>query len=159
VVRDPKRFDLVRKSWDLMLTGNHTPAEIREIANTAWGFRTQRGNPLPFGLSIKAGDLALENSSDLNQVQRITFGYNISFSNDNDFTSEDVLITLNASIAGLSCFSTLDLTTRQHPYMIAGPISWLSADTRVFSRQPNGTFANATLVIGRPHGQRRGRLI
>jgi site-specific DNA recombinase len=46
VVRDPKRFDLVRKCWDLMLTGKHTPAEIREIANTAWGFRTGRGKPM-----------------------------------------------------------------------------------------------------------------
>jgi site-specific DNA recombinase len=46
IARDPKRFGLVRKCWDLMLTGNHTPAEIREIANTAWGFRTKRGNPL-----------------------------------------------------------------------------------------------------------------
>src|ERR1035437_3960170 len=46
IARDPKRFSLVRKCWDLMLTGNHTPAEIREIANTAWGFRTKRGNPL-----------------------------------------------------------------------------------------------------------------
>jgi len=46
VVRDPKRFDLVRKCWDLMLTGKHTPAEIRQIANTAWGFRTMRGNPM-----------------------------------------------------------------------------------------------------------------
>lgn len=46
VVRDPNRFDLVRKCWDLMLTGNNTPAEIREIANTAWGFKTQRGNPM-----------------------------------------------------------------------------------------------------------------
>jgi hypothetical protein len=103
-------------------------------------------SPVPAGMTIKPADLALEDSSHLNNVQRVTFGYNMSFSNVNDFTSEDVLITLNASIAGLSCFSTLDLTTRQHPYMVAGPISWLSADTRVFSRQPpNGKFANATL--------------
>lgn len=102
--------------------------------------------PNPAGVTFPAADLALENSSDLNQVQRVTFGYNISFSNTNAFTSEDVLITLNASIAGLSSFSTLDLTTRQHPYMVAGPVSWLSADTRVFSLQPNGSFANKTLV-------------
>lgn len=46
VAKDPKRFALVRKCWDLMLTGNHTPAEIREIVNTAWGFKTHHGNPL-----------------------------------------------------------------------------------------------------------------
>lgn len=46
IVRDPARFDLIRKCWDLMLTGKHTPAEIRGIANTAWGYRTKQGNPL-----------------------------------------------------------------------------------------------------------------
>ncbi len=46
IAKDPKRFALVRKCWDLMLTGNHTPAEIREIANTAWGYKTEHGNPL-----------------------------------------------------------------------------------------------------------------
>jgi hypothetical protein len=46
IVRDPKRFDLVRKFWDLMLTGNHMPFEICRIANTAWGYKTGRGNPL-----------------------------------------------------------------------------------------------------------------
>jgi hypothetical protein len=102
-------------------------------------------SPVPIGMTIKPADLSLEDSSNLNNVQRITFGYNISFSNVNDFTSEDVLINLTAAIAGLSCFSTLDLTTRQHPYMVAGPISWLSADTRVFSLQPGGTFANIKL--------------
>jgi hypothetical protein len=102
-------------------------------------------SPVPSGMTITPADLALEDSSHLDNVQRVTFGYNIAFSNVSAFTSEDVLITLNAAIAGLSCFSTLDLTTRQHPYMVAGPISWLSADTRVFSRQPNGSFANVTL--------------
>jgi hypothetical protein len=99
----------------------------------------------PSGVKFSTADLALENSADLNQVQRVTFGYNISFSSVAAFTAEDVAITLNAAIAGLSCFSTLDLTTRQHPYMVAGPISWLSADTRVFSLQPGGVFANVTL--------------
>jgi hypothetical protein len=102
-------------------------------------------SPNPNGVNFTPADLALENSNDLNQVQRVTFGYNISFSSVAAFTAEDVLITLNAAVAGLSCFSTLDLTTRQHPYMVAGPTSWLSADTRVFSLQPGGTFANATL--------------
>jgi site-specific DNA recombinase len=46
IVSDPNRFNLVRKCWDLMLTGKYTPAEVREIANTAWGFKTIHGNPL-----------------------------------------------------------------------------------------------------------------
>lgn len=38
--KDTERFDLVRKMWDLMLTGSYTPPQIRMIANKQWGFRT-----------------------------------------------------------------------------------------------------------------------
>lgn len=41
VIPDPERFTLVRKMWDLMLAGLHTPPRIREIANSEWGFRTR----------------------------------------------------------------------------------------------------------------------
>ncbi len=39
---DPERFHLVRKMWDLMLTGNYNPSQIRDIANKEWGFRTPK---------------------------------------------------------------------------------------------------------------------
>ena len=37
---DPDRFHLVRKMWDLMLTGNYSPPKIALIANKEWGFTT-----------------------------------------------------------------------------------------------------------------------
>jgi len=37
---DEKKFDLVRKMWDLMLTGNYTVPQISEIVNDEWGLRT-----------------------------------------------------------------------------------------------------------------------
>ena len=46
VSRDPKRFDLVRKMWELMLSGSHSPAQIRKIATDDWGFRMRNGKPL-----------------------------------------------------------------------------------------------------------------
>lgn len=51
IIKDPERFNLVRKMWDLMLTGNYTPPKILDIANNEWGFRTRKfkrmgGNPL-----------------------------------------------------------------------------------------------------------------
>ena len=51
IIKDPERFNLIRKMWDLMLTGNHTPPKILDIANNEWGFRTRKfkrigGNPL-----------------------------------------------------------------------------------------------------------------
>ena len=51
LIKDPDRFNALRRMWDLMLTGLHTPPRIREIANRDWGFRTRRtrrmgGKPL-----------------------------------------------------------------------------------------------------------------
>ena len=51
IVEDPERFHLVRKMWDLMLTGNYTPPQIMQVANREWGFRTPKvkrrgGGPL-----------------------------------------------------------------------------------------------------------------
>ena len=117
---------------DLMIsTPNPTPSQL-----AAWS--AQIANPVAGTMKIAAFDMALENSGNLNQVQRITFGYNISFLNTNAFTAEDVPVTLGSSVLGLSSTTVIDLTTRQHPYMVAGATSWLSADTRVFKLQPGG---------------------
>src|SRR3989338_5920383 len=43
IKKDLERFHLVRKIWDMMLSGNYTPPQILEIANKDWGFRTFRG--------------------------------------------------------------------------------------------------------------------
>ncbi|MCX6717258.1 MAG: recombinase family protein [Candidatus Taylorbacteria bacterium] len=37
---DPIRFPLIRKMWDLMLTGSYSPPQILKIANDDWGYRT-----------------------------------------------------------------------------------------------------------------------
>ena len=49
--KDPERFDLIRRMWDLLLTGSIRPEKIRKIANDEWGLRTRKfkrmgGNPL-----------------------------------------------------------------------------------------------------------------
>ena len=41
VLPDPERFPLVRRMWDLMLTGSYQPPKILRIANEDWGFRTR----------------------------------------------------------------------------------------------------------------------
>ena len=51
IIPDPDRFNLVRKMWDLMLTGNYTVMQILNIANNEWGYRTVKrsktgGRPL-----------------------------------------------------------------------------------------------------------------
>ena len=41
IQNDPERFDLVRKMWDLMLTGAYNPQQICDIANKEWGLKTR----------------------------------------------------------------------------------------------------------------------
>jgi DNA invertase Pin-like site-specific DNA recombinase len=51
IITDPERFPLVRRMWDMMLTGAHTPPGILKVATNEWGLRTKRskrrgGTPL-----------------------------------------------------------------------------------------------------------------
>lgn len=45
ILIDPKRFDLVRKMWDLLLTGHYSPQRIWFIATNEWGLRHRDGKP------------------------------------------------------------------------------------------------------------------
>jgi site-specific DNA recombinase len=42
IIPDEERFHLVRKIWDLMLTGAYNPAQIAKIAANKWGLKTRR---------------------------------------------------------------------------------------------------------------------
>ena len=42
-INDPERYEIVRKIFDLMLTGNITPPHILDIATNQWGLRNKRG--------------------------------------------------------------------------------------------------------------------
>lgn len=42
IVEDPERFAIVRKMWDLILTGNYTVPEVLDVANKDWGYTTRR---------------------------------------------------------------------------------------------------------------------
>jgi site-specific DNA recombinase len=43
IIRDPVTFPLVRKVFDLMLTGEYTPPQILEVASREWGLRNKKG--------------------------------------------------------------------------------------------------------------------
>jgi len=51
IVKDPERFDIIKKMWGLMLDGNHTPPKILKISTDEGGLRTRKckkigGGPL-----------------------------------------------------------------------------------------------------------------
>lgn len=41
IIKDPERFDTVRRMWNLMLTGNYTPPQIIKIADKEWKLKTR----------------------------------------------------------------------------------------------------------------------
>lgn len=42
IIKDPERFDLVRKIWDLMLTGEYSIPKLLKIVNDDWGMRSRK---------------------------------------------------------------------------------------------------------------------
>ena len=51
LIRDPERFSLIKKAWDLMLNGSYSVSQILDKLNNEWGFRTPKrkrmgGKPL-----------------------------------------------------------------------------------------------------------------
>ncbi len=40
IIKDPERFPLIRKAFDLYLTGEYTVPEVLDILNNEWGYRT-----------------------------------------------------------------------------------------------------------------------
>lgn len=41
IIPDLERFKIIRKMWDLFLTGNYSVSQIRDIATKKWGLRTR----------------------------------------------------------------------------------------------------------------------
>jgi site-specific DNA recombinase len=44
--KDPERFEIVRKMWDLMLTGTVTPLHVWKVATNEWGLTMRNGRKL-----------------------------------------------------------------------------------------------------------------
>lgn len=54
IIRDEKMFPMIRKMWDMMLTGAYTPPQILDVATKEWGLRakeTRRGGNKPMARS------------------------------------------------------------------------------------------------------------
>lgn len=49
VVEDPERFPIVRRMWDLLLTGHYSVANILRIATNQWGLRSRDRRKRPGG--------------------------------------------------------------------------------------------------------------
>ena len=103
------------------------------------------------GMGVKATNCSAANEGDLSIVQRFTWTYEVTFTNTNDFTGEDVQVTMTASMTSNSGISVsgpaiFDLTTQPDPYEIDGPTSWLSVDLQVFSLLQYGSLSHTPSI-------------
>ncbi len=55
IISDPVRFRLIRKMWDMLLSGNYTVAQILTIANKEWKYTTVKHKKLGGGALSRAG--------------------------------------------------------------------------------------------------------
>lgn len=46
IEKNPLTFPLIRRAWDLFLTGNYTITQLLEFVNNQWGYRDQKGRKL-----------------------------------------------------------------------------------------------------------------
>lgn len=113
---------------------NITAATLSGIPNVAPAVTLA---PALSGMSVQATACTASDPSLPNSPQRFTWTYKAVFTNTNDFTGENVPVTMSASLTSTSNITVsgqavITLTTQPNPYEIDGPTSWLSVDLQVF---------------------------
>jgi murein tripeptide amidase MpaA len=88
----------------------------------------------------------LEAPGALSTPQRVTFTFRVHIANQNPFTAETRDIFVQATLAGMTDVAPMRLLKQPNPYMLDGPISWLSTDVRVFQLRA-GQKANAASSV------------
>jgi site-specific DNA recombinase len=62
VVADPERFPIVKRMWDLMLSGAYSPARIWHLASQEWGLRTLPRKRIGGSSITRSGTYAIFNN-------------------------------------------------------------------------------------------------
>jgi hypothetical protein len=101
--------------------------------------------PSPVGMSAHAVRREFEFPDQLYRTQRITWVYDIRFTNTSGFTAEQVPVSVEATVDAASATGDLFLIRQPNPYEIDGPTSWLSTDLRVFKLEVGQSKFGETL--------------
>jgi murein tripeptide amidase MpaA len=104
-------------------------------------------------------DVVLENAGALATPQRVMFEFRVHFNNTSAFTSEKRDIVVEASLGGITDVALVHLLNQPSPYMLDGPVTWLSTDLRVFQLRPGQkvhssssiTLQDPNTVANAPH--------
>jgi hypothetical protein len=88
----------------------------------------------------------LENPAAPSTPQRVSFTFRVHFNNVSAFTAETRDIYVQATLAGMTDVAPMHLLKQPNPYMLDGPVSWLSTDVRVFQLR-SGEKVNAASAV------------
>jgi murein tripeptide amidase MpaA len=89
----------------------------------------------------------LENAGSPGTPQRVSFTFRVDFADTSAFTAETREIYVQASLAGIGDVAPMQLLKQPNPYMVDGPISWLSTDVRVFQLRPGDKVNPASTTV------------
>ena len=84
--------------------------------------------------------------------QRITYAFDVVFSNENPFSAINPMTRVRSLIA-VGAFDnhvtegTLQLSLNPNPYMTDGPVEWLSTDIRVFTIKQGESFSGLAGLV------------
>ena len=109
-------------------------------------------NPPLNGMTVRATACSAPDETNLDIPQRFTWAFEAIFANDSDFTAENILVTMTASITStlgitVSGQAVITLTTQPNPYEIDGPTSWLSVDLQVFQVLQGSHLASTPGIV------------
>jgi hypothetical protein len=114
-------------------------------------FRDAIGGAAIASITAGAPTVELEDPSQPNVPQRIRYVYEVDFADASAFTQETRTIYAESQIVGITDVAPMTLLRQPNPYMVDGPISWLSTDLRVFQLRPNDRVnASSAIALGDP---------
>ena len=92
-------------------------------------------NPAIAGMTVEVASLQAEDTALPVSPQRFTWVLRVRFTSSAGFpnvANTEQLVTLTATLAGLTASAQIRLVKEGSPYELDGPVSWLSTDVRVF---------------------------
>lgn len=109
-------------------------------------FLTSISGPAITTITAVKTNVVLENAGTPTTPQRIMFEYRIHFSNTSAFTAEKRDIYVEATLGGITDVALMHLLNQPSPYMLDGPVAWLSTDVRVFQLRPGQKIHSSSSV-------------
>jgi hypothetical protein len=104
--------------------------------------------PSVTGMTVEVASLDAEDTTLPIAPQRFTWALRVKFTSSAGFPSmpnAEQIVTLAATLAGLSASAQIRLVKEASPYELDGPVSWLSTDVRVFQIRAGESRFGATM--------------